>query len=123
MPPLALPCGRPCPHAAWLGINLLFTLLNWQKKYTDTIHNDVIINYLNPGLMERHRVLFWASVASWLLVLTLHLTSLGLAKFLEILDEVEKVDEKKDIAIAILKKLLELVKKSFKKDPEIDLVV
>jgi len=134
------PCGGyalPHPHAAWLGINLLFTLLNWKKKYTDTIHgvldNDVILDYLNPGQMERHRVLFWASVASWILVLALHLASLGLAKLLEILDDVEteknfyvvnsveKVNEKK--SIAILKKLFGLLKKYFKKNSEIDLIV
>jgi hypothetical protein len=124
------PCGGyalPHPHAAWLGINLLFTLLNWQKKYTDTIHglldNDVILNYLNPGQMERHRVLFWASVASWLIILALHLASLGLAKFLEILEEVEKAGERRNIVIAILKKLLELMEKYRKKTPEIDLIV
>ena len=135
------PCGSyaPHPHALWLGINLIFTLLGWQKKYTDTIHglvdNDDILNYLNPGQMERHRVLFWASVTSWLLVLALYLASLGLAKCLEILKEfgkeknfyvvnhVEEVDEDKNFAIAILKKLLGLVKKSLKKNPEIEVIV
>jgi len=73
--------------------------------------------------MERHRVLFWASVASWLIILALHLASLGLAKFLEILEEVEKAGERRNIVIAILKKLLEFMEKYHKKTPEIDLIV
>ena len=126
----------PLPHALWLGINLIFTLLGWQKKYTDTIHglvdNDVILNHLNPGQEERHRVLFWASAVSWLLVLALYLASLGLAKCLEILKEfgteknfyvVNHVEEAEVTISSILKKLVALAKKYFMKNPEIDVIV
>jgi hypothetical protein len=133
----------PHPHAIWLGINLLFTLINWKKKYTDTIHglvdNDVILNYLNPGQMERHLVLFWASVTSWIIVLALYLASLGLAKSLEILEKVrmrrtfyivnhveEVEEEEKSIVVTIsslLKKLAALATKSFKNNPEIAVIV
>jgi hypothetical protein len=130
----------PHPHAAWFGINLFFILFNWKKNYSDTIHglvdNDVILNHLNPGKEERHLVLFWASVTSWLIILGMYIVSLGLAKCLQILDETamenvyvvngnEEIAEKKSILVAvsaILKKLVEMVKKSVKKTPEIEII-
>jgi hypothetical protein len=132
----------PHPHAVWFGINLFFTLLNWKKTYTDTIHglvdNDVILEYLNPGHAERHLVLFSASVASWLVVFVLYMASLGLAKCLDILKKVannkyvvnnvedvtDEVQAKRNLAIsALLKKLLKLLKKSLNRNIEIDVIV
>jgi len=58
------------PHIAWLGINLLITIISKGRSY-GLVDNDVILEYLNHGPFSvyeenlRTRILFYASLVSW----------------------------------------------------------
>jgi len=81
------------PHIAWLGINLIITILSKGNSY-GLIDNDGILEYLNRGpfsLYEmRTRILFYASLAAWSIVFVAFVASLILGMGFNMIEEKKK---------------------------------